>query len=118
MITSLDIAKELKKRSRQVDESLDSLRAAAVEYASAENEYRKGKAQAILAAEGTVQEKDALAEIQIGDLRARRDLASQLRDVEMEVVRARRGQLSAVQSVAAVVRAEMEFTRTGGDHRQ
>lgn len=88
------------------------------EYARAEKAYRLHKAKSYLSAHGgTVAEREAHAETNVidnatlADARFARDLAEGLKVSSLEAVRSHRGVLSALQSLAAVERAEAELAR-------
>ncbi len=109
-----EYADEMRRLSRLLDSGLDVLRDLAEEVADAEHQYRKGVAMAWpQAPEGTVPEREAWVNGQCATLRGRRDLAEHMTRAALESVRARRGQLSALQSLLAAHRAEAEFVRTG-----
>ncbi len=116
MTTLAFYAEEMTRLSRQLDSGLDVLRDQAREVAEAEHEYRKGVALAWPAApEGTVPEREAWVSGRCAGLRQRRDLAEHMTRAALESVRARRAQLSALQSLLSAYRAEAEFVRTGQD---
>ncbi len=109
-----EYADEMRRLSRLLDSGLEVLRDQAHEVAEAEHEYRKGVALAWPESpEGTVPEREAWVAGQCAVLRRRRDLAEHMSRAALESVRARRGQLSALQSLLAAHRAEAEFVRTG-----
>lgn len=98
-------------------DSMSELEARSRKYAEAERDYRRGKATAYLASSGTVSEREARAENAINELRFERDMADGLKTSALEAVRSNRGVVSAVQSLAALYRAEAEFDRTGGSEQ-
>ena len=98
--------------SQLLDKGVVALREAAVVYAEAEHEYRERKAHAYLETEsGTVAEREAHTYALVGDWRRRRDLADGQRLAALEAVRSRRSQLSALQSLIAAHRSEVELAR-------
>ena len=106
--------------SRALDGSLKFLEDSVADFATAERAYRKAKAEAYLRSSGkNVQEREANAEEcrfgdeTLGDIRYRRDLAEGLKMAALEGVRSRRTQLSAIQTLASLSKAEAEFARTG-----
>lgn len=114
MIDHAELADEMRRLSRLLDSGLAALRDQAHELAESEQEYRQAKATAWLTApEGTVPERDAWVGGQTAKQRHRRDLAEGMRQAALEAVRARRTQVSALQSLMAAERAEAEFSRTG-----
>jgi len=109
-----EMAQEVARLSRLLDQGLAALRDQAREMADAESEYRQAKAMAWMQApDGTVPEREAWVNGQTSDQRHRRDLAEGLRQAALEAVRSRRTQVSALQSLLAADRAEAEFVRTG-----
>jgi hypothetical protein len=113
-MTPAEMAEEMKRLSRLLDGGLAALRDQARELADAEQEYRQAKATAWLTApEGTVPERDAWVNGSVAAQRHRRDLAEGMRQAALEDVRARRTQVSALQSLLAAERAEAEFARVG-----
>jgi hypothetical protein len=108
-----EIADEMARLSRLLDQGLAALRDQARELAEAEREYRRAKAQAwVTAPEGTVPQREAFVNGVTADLRYVRDLADGMRSAALEAVRSRRTQVSALQSLLAAHRAEAEFDRT------
>lgn len=108
-----DLVLEARRLSELLDKGIVALRQASVDWAHAEHDYRKAKAIAYLRTGGTVAEREAHAESEVGALRLRRDLASGEAEAAREAVRARRTQLSSVQSLLNAHRAEAEFARVG-----
>ena len=109
-----EMADELRRLSRLLDQGLAALRDQAQELADAEDEYRQAVAVAwVQAPEGTVPEREAWVNGQTSKMRRRRDLAEGMRQAALEAVRSRRTQVSALQSLLAAERAEAEFARTG-----
>jgi hypothetical protein len=98
--------------SQLLDKGVMALRDAGVEYANAEHRYREAKAMAYLETEsGTVAEREAQTYAIMGEHRHRRDLADAARLATLEAVRSRRAQISALQSLIAAHRAEVELAR-------
>lgn len=111
-----EIAEDMRRLSRLLDQGLAALRDQAREFAEAERDYRHAKATAWLQApEGTVPERTAWVEGQTADLRFRRDLADGLRQAALEAVRSRRAQVSGRQSELAAYREEAALLRFGQD---
>lgn len=112
--TMQELHGEMMRLSRLVDKGVQALTDAAREFADAEDGYRAAKATAYLSSpEGTVAEREAHVDDRCGAERRRRNLAEGQRLAALEAVRCRRGQLSALQTVANAVRAEVELVRTG-----
>jgi hypothetical protein len=111
---------EFRRLSDLLDRGLDVLRANATLYADAEMEYRHAKAKAWLQAptseersKWTAAEREAWVNGETAALRRDRDQADGMRLAALESVRSRRAQLSALQSLLAANRAEVEFASTG-----
>jgi hypothetical protein len=103
--------------STLLDKGITSLRENAVQLADAEHSYRLAVAKAWMASgDGTVQARKAQVDADTADLRRVRDIAEGMRVASLEAVRSRRAQLSALQSVAASMRADLEmhtYNQTG-----
>ena len=98
--------------SQLLDKGLAALREAGVAYAEAEHQYRSAKAMAYLETEsGTVAEREANVYAIMGEHRRTRDLADGQKVAALEAVRSRRAQLSALQTLIAAHRAEVELAR-------
>jgi hypothetical protein len=115
LFTPAQLCTELLERSRQLDAAHDELRRCSFDYASAENQYRKAKALAYLAAEGPVAERQAVVDTKVENERYHAHLAEGLRVAALESVRSRRAQLTAVQTIVNATRSELELARTGPD---
>ena len=98
--------------SQLLDKGVAALRDAGVAYAEAEHQYRSAKAMAYLETEsGTVAEREAHVYAIMGEHRRTRDLADGQKVAALEAVRSRRAQLSALQTLIAAHRAEVELAR-------
>lgn len=110
---------EAMRLSRLIDAAIEAMKNTTVEYATAEAEYRRAKAEAWVRcppsdkAEWTAARREAWVDAETADLRYRRDLAEGMRQSAIEANRSRRAQLSAVQTFVNAERAEAEFARTG-----
>lgn len=112
---------EASRLSRLIDAGIDALRTQSEALAAAEQAYRKGKAQAWVTCprdEGgskdwTAARREAWVDAETADLRYKRDVADGVRQAALEAVRARRTQVSVLQSLLNADRAEAEFARTG-----
>lgn len=124
-MTPTEAVEEVRRLSGLIDGAVRSLRTEAVALADAEHAYRQAKAEAWVrcptdpdgtkAADRawTSARREAWVDAETADLRRVRDIAEGTRQAALEAVRARRAQLSAVQSLLAAERAEAEFARTG-----
>lgn len=124
-MTPDEMHSEAQRLGRQIDEGIRTLREQAEALAEAENVYRKARAEAWVRCpndppgtkmhdrEWTSARRDAWVDAETAGLRRVRDIAEGMRQAALEAIRARRQQLSALQSLAAADRAEAEFVRTG-----
>lgn len=108
-----DAAQEMARLSRLLEDGLAAMRRYAEEYANAEHDYRKAKAQAWVATpkmeDGKpviAKEREAIVDAATAPERRARDLADAMRQAALEAVRSRRGQVSAWQSLLAAQREE------------
>lgn len=115
-----ELAAEVRRLSGLLDRALQVLREASRDHAEHEHGYRKarGVAWAETAGQGmVVPEREACVDSVTADHRLQRDLAAGLEKAALEAVRARRQQLSALQSLMAGWREEAAFVRTGPEGR-
>lgn len=96
----------------EMQEDVATLELRAHEAAGAERAYRQSRATAYLATEGQVAEREAKADQVVAELRYAAKLAEDLKVAALEAVRCRRAKLSALQTLASSMRAELELTRT------
>lgn len=111
-----ELAAEVRRLSKLMDKAIGVLRTAGADHAEHEHAYRlaKGQAWALTAGHGmVVPEREATVDAMTADQRRARDLAAALEKSALEAVRARRGQLSALQSLLGAAREEAAFARTG-----
>lgn len=87
----------------------DDLYHLSVEWAHAEDSYRKSKAVAYLAASGTINERNAHVDKVCSEDRLKAHLAESTKEAKKELVRSLQAQLSALQTIAALTRAEMNL---------
>jgi hypothetical protein len=115
VVSPVEIVEEMQRLNGLVDEQRREMEHWAVEYAEAENEYRKAKANAYLAATGTVQERQAYVDKVCETERKRAHVAEGMRKQSIEAHRGLLVQLQVLQTVSNLVRSEMDLTRTGGN---
>ncbi len=113
MTTTQDLNAELIRLSRKLDEAHAELVKQARAYADAEHAYRLARSSAFLSSSGTVGEREAHTDQATAGVRRDRDLAEGLKQSALEAVRSLRGQMSATQTIAGSLKAEMELARTG-----
>lgn len=107
-------AAEMERLSGLIDKGINALTQHAMEMAQAEHDYRKAKAIAwTQAPPGTVPVREAWVESETAEHRLALDMAEGMRLAALESVRSRRQQLSALQSLLAASKSEMDFARTG-----
>lgn len=114
---------EAQRLSRLIDGGIEALREQSKALAAAENAYRKAKAQAWVTCpndeagvkagerEWTAARREAWVNAETADLRYTRDVADGMRSAALEAVRARRTQVSVLQSLLNAEKAEMELAR-------
>lgn len=108
---------EAQRLNRLLDAGIDAIRTQAVALAEAENLYRKARAEAWTRVprdggkDWTAGRREAWVDAETADLRRARDIAEGVQRAAIEAVRARRQQLSVLQSFVAAERSEMELAR-------
>lgn len=107
---------EMRRLSQLLDDALAYLRSQIQEYAESEDAYRLARAKAFIASNGTVQARESQVDLATSEQRKRAHLAEGMKQAALEAVRARRAQLSAVQTLVNAHREEAGFVRTGPDH--
>ena len=119
-----EAADEMRRLSRLIDAGIEAMREQSSALANAEHDYRRQKAEAWVKCptddhgvkagerEWTAARREAWVDAETADLRRTRDIADGMKQAAIEAVRARRGQLSAWQSLISADRAEAEFART------
>lgn len=74
--------------------------------------YRREKAKAILTSDASnAQQREAEADLECWQLRARAKISESMKDSAMELIRSRRTQLTAVQTALNAVKEEASFAR-------
>lgn len=110
---------EAERLSRLIDAGIEALRTQSHVLAEAENRYRKARAEGWVrcpkepAKDWTAGRREAWVDADTADLRMERDIADGMQRAAIEAIRARRQQLSALQSLMNADRAELELARTG-----
>lgn len=117
-MTAADYAADVRRYCDDLDQALRWSADRVKDYAAKEAAYRKAKSDAWVRVRlelpsGTVPERNAWVEAVTADLRQERDIAEGMRQHSYELIRSRRSQISAVQSLLANERAESEYVRTG-----
>lgn len=120
-----EAADEMKRLSRLIDGGIEAMRDQATALANAEHAYRQAKAQAWVRCpsddhgikagerEWTAARREAWVDAETADLRRTRDIADGMKQAAIEAVRARRGQLSALQTLVNSHTAEANLAGTG-----
>jgi hypothetical protein len=105
-----DLTQELRRHSQRLETAQAQLKSAGLYYAKKESSYRKAKAVAQLSADGkTVDLRNAQVDLKCSEERLAAYFARAAKEAALENVRSIRAQLSALQSIAASVRSEMEL---------
>lgn len=105
-----DLCDELKRHSQRLETAQGQLKSAALFFAKKESAYRQAKAIAQLSADGkTVDLRNAQVDIKCKEERQAAYYARAAKEAALENVRSIRAQLSALQSIAASVRSEIEL---------
>lgn len=124
-MNTAEALREANRLSALIDAAIEALKNTSVEFAKAEAEYRKAKAERWVGCpmddatvragerEWTAARREAWVNAETADLRYRRDVAEGMRQAALEAVRSRRAQLSALQTFLNAEKAEAEFARTG-----
>jgi hypothetical protein len=113
VITSTLIVEELNRLRVLIADAEARFDRAAREHANKENAYRKAKALAYLAAEGTVEKRKAMVDKDCDRERLEAYLARAEKEGAKESLASLKAQLSALQSIAATVRSEAELAGKG-----
>lgn len=112
---------EATRLSRLIDAGIEALRDQSKQLAAAEQQYREAKAKAWVrcprdepgSKDWTAARREAWVDAECANLRYHRDIAEGMRSAALEAVRARRTQVSVLQSLLNAEKAEMDFSRTG-----
>lgn len=116
-----ELSAEMRELRSLLDSGIRALRKHSKLEAEAERDYRKAKAQAWVRCptdesgvkagerEWTAARREAWVDAECADLRYARDLAAGESKAALEAVRARRGEISALQSELAADRAEAQI---------
>lgn len=106
------LGNEIFRLSALLEKGIASLLDASKRSSHAEHKLRMSVSKAwVEAPKGTVPQREAWVEAQTADEKLELDLADADRYTALEAVRSRRAQLSALQSVMAAHRAEVELAR-------
>lgn len=110
-LTPEQISTEIRRLARRIEEKADELPSFFQKAAEADVAYRVQFAECLLLSDKkTVDQQKADAEIQCKRLLLERKTSEAVADAARESLRALRDQLSAVQSVGAMVRSELELS--------
>lgn len=105
-----EMTQEMQRLSSLLDSGIQTLATASKDAAQADFELRKATAIAWAEApKGTVPQREAHVEAETAELKRALDLAEGTRYTALEAVRSRRTQMSALQSLMAAHRAEVEL---------
>lgn len=113
-MTLAELIREANRLSDKIDEGVRAMTGAGQRYAEAEHVYRIAKAKAwAKAPAGTVPEREAWVNAETADERRDRDLSESMRTAAWEALRARRAQLSALQSIMSAFKSEADLAKYG-----
>ena len=113
---------EAQRLSRLIDDGIRALREQSQVLAARERDYRRGKAEAWVRCprdsdprvrNWSAGRREAWVDAETADLRYERDVADGMRSAALEAVRARRAQLSALQTLLNAHAEEAKLARTG-----
>lgn len=111
-MNTTELIVEARRLSDLIDKGVQALVRTASDLADAEHAYRLAKAQAWVHADRELaKDREAQVDAATADLRRARDIAEGMRQAALEGLRSRRVQLSALQSIMAATRSEMELAR-------
>lgn len=111
-VTPERVESEVRRLARKLEERTDELAELFRIAAEAEVAYRVGYAKALLRSdERTVGRQEADATVATADLLQSRKIAEALAESAKESTRSLRDQISAVQSVGAMLRAQMSLAK-------
>lgn len=117
-----DAFAEAERLSRLIDAGIEALRTQSEVLAARERDYRKAKAEAWVRCprdsdprerNWSAGRREAWVDAETAGLRFARDMADGLRQAALEAVRARRAQLSALQTLMNAHAEEAKLARTG-----
>jgi hypothetical protein len=112
-ITVGDLVGDLLTKSQALEEANEELVLASEKWAYAERDYRRAYSVSYMQAEGAVETRKVSAHVRSLKEELARNLAEGFKVAALENVRSRRAQLSATQSVANAIKAELELGKTG-----
>ena len=111
LLSPLELLKEKDRLSLLLDEALADLYLQTRRFAESENTYRLARANAYLAASGTVNEREAHVDKATSKERVEAHLSKGLMEACRLNVRAKLAQLSAWQTGSTLSKTEMEMAR-------
>lgn len=114
-MTTHELETALLETAADLRKACDALRADSIAWAHAEDAYRKAKAITYLAASGTINERNAHVDKVCSEDRCKAHLAEAIKEAGRDLVRSLQAQLSALQTIAAMTRAEMDLAGRYGE---
>ena len=106
-VTIAELEQNLLATVKELRDANDALEAHSKWYAVADHKYRHAKAVAYLAASGPVKERESHVDKVCGPEREAAHTAEALMNAAKEKVRSLQAELSAYQTIAGLIRAEM-----------
>lgn len=116
MTSPAELQSEMIRLSRHLDTAQAELVKQSIAWATAVRDYRKAKSVAYAAIRNEkllAGDREAQVDAAVADLEYTKNLSESLKQAASNGVQNGRSQLSALQSVASSVRAEMEMSRYG-----
>ena len=115
VVTGKELLDEMLRLSKLIENGIEILKTATSDEATTEDAYRRAKAEAWIGWVSTGGKKDRVADreqavvLATADERLKAKLAAAVKLSALEAVRARKTQLSALQTVSNSVKAEIEL---------
>lgn len=103
-LNPVQIERDLRTTNERIYKGVEVVSKAYADYLDAEREYKNAYAMAYLAAEGSIKDKEAKAEVATEEKRAHRDVADVAHKRAKDTLRAVMGEQSALQTMAAGIR--------------
>lgn len=108
-MTKQELEEKLLATIAELRDASDNLTDLAREWARADHDYRHAKAVSYLSSSGTIPERTAIVDRECRNERERAHAAESLREAAKEKVRALMSEITAYQTLAALMRSEMQL---------
>ena len=113
VVTLSGLAEMIFATISELESDVRTLETRSREAATTDRDYRRERSVAYLMAKGTIPEREATVAKATDELRFRSQLAEDLKVAALEAVRSRRAKLSALQTLANSLKAEMDLVGYG-----